>query len=108
MPDPVPTGTPPHDPVYHCHSAPVPSDPPATVSIFDIPLHELLLDIVITEGSVESVPTETASVDGLLIPHPLPAVTVMLPFCPEVPEITLIDVVPCPELMLHPAGTVQL
>ena len=37
--------------------------------------------------------TVTAFIDAALIPHALPAVTVIFPFCPVAPEVTDIDVV---------------
>ena len=38
-----------------------------------------------------------------VVPQELVAVTQIEP--PAVPEVTLIAVVPCPELMVHPVGT---
>ena len=43
-----------------------------------------------------------------LVPQLLPAVTVMLPFWPALPVVTVIDVVPCPPVMLHPVGMVHV
>ena len=105
---PVPTGVPPQEPVNHCHTAPVPRDPPFTVRVFEILLQVLLLNIIIPTGAVETVPTETASELTLLVPHEFPAVTVIFPFCPELPAVTLIDAVPAPPVTDQPAGTVQV
>jgi hypothetical protein len=41
-----------------------------------------------------------------MMPHELVAVTQILP--PEVPDVTIILVLPWPEVMLHPVGTVQV
>ena len=49
--------------------------------------------------------TVTASVLAALVPHELPAVTVISPFCPAEPVVTVIDVVPVPPVIVHPAGT---
>ena len=43
-----------------------------------------------------------------LVPHVFPAVTLMLPFSPGDPVVTVIEIVPCPEVITHPDGTVQL
>ena len=37
MLDPVPTSVPPHDPLYHFHEAPVPSEPPDTLNVTEVP-----------------------------------------------------------------------
>lgn len=52
--------------------------------------------------------TVTAKDRVELIPQPLPAVTVMFPFCPAVPEFTVMEVEPAPEVMDHPVGTVHV
>jgi hypothetical protein len=65
----------------------------------------LLLVIVTPVGAVELVPTVTVSVLSALVPHVLDAVTLMVP--PEVPVVTVIVLVPFPELIVQPAGTVQ-
>ena len=43
---------------------------------------------------------------GVLVAQALLAVTQISP--PVVPDVTEMDVVPCPELIVHPDGTVQL
>ena len=64
---------------------------------------------VMTPG-VAGVPgfTVTASVLAALVPHEFPAVTVMFPFCPVLPVVTVIDVVPVPAVILQPAGTAHV
>lgn len=52
--------------------------------------------------------TDTANVLALLVPQLLVAVTVILPFWPAVPAVTVIELVPAPPVIVHPAGTVQL
>ena len=52
--------------------------------------------------------TVTAKVLTALVPQELSAVTVILPFCPALPVVTVIEVVPAPAVMVHPAGTVQV
>ena len=51
--------------------------------------------------------TVTALVCEVLVPQELLAVTVIFPFCPAVPDVAVIEVVPWPEVIDHPAGTVQ-
>jgi hypothetical protein len=53
-------------------------------------------------------PTVTAFVLVALFPQELPAVTVMLPFCPAAPVVTVIDVVPAPAVIVQPAGTAHV
>ena len=50
-------------------------------------------------------PTVTASVLAELVPQVLPAVTLILPFCPTAPAVTVTDVVPCPLVIDQPVGT---
>ena len=52
--------------------------------------------------------TTTAKVCAVLVPHELIAATVMFPFCPAAPAVTVIDVVPAPEVIVHPVGNNQL
>ena len=59
-------------------------------------------------GGCAASSTVTVSVDAALVPQELLAVTAILPFCPAAPEVTEIEVDPCPPLMVHPVGTVQL
>ena len=55
-----------------------------------------------------ALPTVTAKVAGLLVPQVFPAVTLTLPFCPVVPVVTVIEVVPFAEVMVQPVGTDQV
>ena len=59
---------------------------------------------------VEGVPgfTVTANVLDALVPQELVAVTVMFPFCPELPVVTVIELVVLPPEIVHPVGTVQV
>jgi hypothetical protein len=52
--------------------------------------------------------TVTASVLAALVPQLLPAVTVILPFCPAAPVVTVAEMVPCPAVIVHPAGTAHV
>ena len=52
--------------------------------------------------------TVTAKLEAADVPHELPAVTAMFPFCPAFPEVTVILVVPCPAVIVQPVGTVQV
>lgn len=52
--------------------------------------------------------TVTAKVLTALVPHELEAFTVIFPFCPKVPVVTVIEFVPAPEVIVHPVGTDQL
>lgn len=65
---PVPAEVPPHDPVNHSQTAPVPSEPPDTVSVLFVPKQVLSLVIFTAVGPVELVPTVTARV--LAVPSP--------------------------------------
>ena len=51
---PEPTGVPPQLLLYHCQFAPVPNEPPATVSVDKLPLQITAGDGVILVGVVES------------------------------------------------------
>ena len=59
--------------------------------------------LVGTEGGVVTVMAKQL---GALVPHGPTAETQILP--DVTPGVTVTEVVPCPELMVHPAGTVQL
>ena len=52
--------------------------------------------------------TVTAKVDAADVPHVFPAVTVIVPFCPIVPDVTVILFVPAPAVINHPVGTVHV
>ena len=54
MLDPDPAEVPPHDPVYHSHPAPVPSDPPLTVKVEDCPSQIVDGDALAEVGSVDT------------------------------------------------------
>jgi hypothetical protein len=50
-------------------------------------------------------PTVTLKHEGALVPHRFVAVTQILP---DDPGVAFIPVVPCPEFIVHPAGTVHV
>ena len=52
--------------------------------------------------------TVTAKVFTRLVPQELLAVTPTFPFCPGLPDVTVIEIVPWPPVMLHPVGTAQV
>jgi hypothetical protein len=66
---PDPAGVPPQEPVNHSQTAPVPSEPPVTVSVLFVPKQVLLFVTEIPDGSVERVPTVTGKIAAVLIPH---------------------------------------
>ena len=104
MLEPDPAEVPPHEPVNHCQLAPNPRPPPVTVNVFGVPAHVLLLVIDIPVGATDGLPIAIPKVLAVLVPQLLPAVTVMFPVCPTV---HVIDVVPEPEVIVHPVGTVH-
>lgn len=50
----------------------------------------------------------TAFIEAALAPQGLLAVTLIFPFCPTDPVVTIIVLVPVPLVITHPVGTVQL
>ena len=62
---------------------------------------------LITPGVAGADATVTARVRGELVPQLFPAVTLILPFCPVEPDVTVIEIVPAPDVITHPVGTVQ-
>ena len=52
--------------------------------------------------------TITAKVREALVPHEFPAVTVMLPFSPAAPVVTVIELLVAPAVTDQPVGTVQV
>jgi hypothetical protein len=52
--------------------------------------------------------TVTGKLAAVLVPQLFPAVTVMFPFCPAVPVVTVMEVVPVPAVIDHPVGTDQV
>ena len=56
-------------------------------------------------GALEEVAKVTGKQVAALVPHKLLAVTQIFP---AEPGVALILVVPCPELIVQPAGTVQV
>ena len=64
----------------------------------------------VMEPGIAGVPglTKTANVLAALVPQELVAVTVIFPFCPEFPVVTVIELVVSPAILIHPLGTVQV
>ena len=52
--------------------------------------------------------TITGKILAALVPHELPAVTVIFPFCPVAPVVTVIEVVPAPAVIVQPVGTAHV
>ena len=52
--------------------------------------------------------TVTAKVLAALVPQLFVAVTLIVPFWPALPDVTVIELVPAPEVIDHPVGTVQV
>ena len=56
--EPVPADGPPHEPVNHSHTAPVPNEPPLTVNVVELPLH--IVEVPVMDvGAVDNVFTVT-------------------------------------------------
>ena len=62
----------------------------------------------VTEAMLALGRTVTARLFAVLVPQLLPAVTVMFPFCPTVPGLTVIELVPAPAVIDQPVGTVHV
>lgn len=103
---PVPAAVPPQEPVNHSQPAPVPSDPPDTVSVLLVPKQVLLFVIVIPVGATELLPTVTANCRGELVPQEFEAVTLIVPFCPVAPVVTVIEFVV--DVPVQSVGKLQL
>lgn len=103
---PVPAAVPPHEPVNHSHAAPVPSDPPDTVSVLLVPTQVLLFVIFTAVGAVELVPRTSQRSRVGLFPQALEAYTSKLKS--EVPTVNVIVLVPWPDVIVFPAGTLQV
>ena len=96
--------------------------PVGTVQLYDVALATAVIEYVcpvrpghcgvvpVIVPGVAGVPglTVTAKLFDALVPHELVAVTVMFPFCPALPAVTVIEFDVEPDVMLHPVGTVQL
>ena len=54
------------------------------------------------------VTTVTAIVFATLVPQPFVQETLIFPFCPTAPVVTVIAFVPAPEVITQPVGNVQL
>ena len=68
MASPVPAGVPPHDPVNHSVVAPIPFDPPVTVSVVLLPLQMVVVPVA-PVGAVDKVFTITVTVAQSVVLH---------------------------------------
>ena len=64
--------------------------------------------VPVTDAILATGLTVTAKLLAELVPQLFPAVTVMFPFCPAVPVVTVMEVVPAPAVIDQPAGTVHV
>ena len=64
---PLPTGVPPHEPLYHFHDAPVPSKPPATVKVVVAPAQIVAGAAEADAGSVDKLFTVTVVVTQAVV-----------------------------------------
>lgn len=48
---PVPAGVPLHEPVYHCQEAPVPSEPPTTESVVELPVQIVAIPLILVAAT---------------------------------------------------------
>jgi hypothetical protein len=69
-------------------------------------LAQTVAEPLIVPGVVGIPNTVTVIQDAELLKQVLESVTQMLP--PADPTVTVMEVVPCPEVIVHPVGTVQL
>jgi hypothetical protein len=80
----------------------------------------MLYDNPVIDGHTDGVPAITPGVTGVagltvtarvlaeLVPQLFVAVTLIVPFWPGLPDVTVIEFVPVPPVIDHPVGTVQL
>ena len=66
--------------------------------------------VPVMDPGVDGVPGDTVTDNelGVLVPHVFPAVTVILPFCPDKPVVTFTETVPWPPVIVHPVGTAHV
>jgi len=65
---PVPALVPPHEPEYHCQLAPVPKEPPVSVSVVEPPV-QIVEVPVIPVGATDKVFTVTVTVAQVVVLH---------------------------------------
>lgn len=65
---PVPASVLPHDPVYHCVTAPVPAEPPETVKVVDAPAQIVVVPDA-PVGAVDSEFTVTVTLVHVVVLH---------------------------------------
>jgi hypothetical protein len=68
----------------------------------------LLFAILTPVGATDKLATVTANELARLVPQLFPAVTEIFPFCPALPVVAWIDMVPFPDVIVHPPGTVHV
>jgi hypothetical protein len=67
----------------------------------------MTLGVAVAEvGEIARSMTVTPNVLGGPLPHSLEGVTEIVP--PVLPTVTVMELVPCPLLMVHPAGTTHV
>ncbi len=96
--------------------------PLGTVQLYDVALGTAVTLYTCPDnaGHCETVPIITPGVAGVagltvtgkeaeaLVPQLFPAVTLMFPFCPALPDVTVIEFVPAPVVISHPVGIDQV
>jgi hypothetical protein len=81
---------------------------PAEAAALNITVPVLHLDADVDPVIVGMAFTVTAKVCTPLVPQEFPAVTVMFPFWPALPVVTVIAVVFCPAVIVQPVGKTQV
>ena len=67
---------------------------------------QMLVELAVMVEGWDTLPTVTDSVRAVLLPPQLSAVTLTLP--PAEPAVAVMLLVPCPEVIVQPAGTVHV
>jgi len=103
--DPDPRNVPPHDPEYQLRVLPLPPDA-LRVIVGNAPAQKLGWSTLAEVGAAGKEFPETGKHAGPDVPHRLDGVTQIFP--DAAPTVTFIDVDPCPELIVQPAGTAHV
>ena len=64
---PLPTGAPPHEPLYHCHEPPVPREPPVTVRVVASPVQIIEGEAEAEVGAIDKLFTVTVVVTQIVV-----------------------------------------